>query len=300
MPVNAFAGGEQVVIPQQIFPAEFHRIETEPFGDQIHLALIGPHGLRHAEAAQRSRRHDVGPYRARVDPHMGNLVRPRHGGAAVARDHRANIAVRSGIKIRGHLARDQRAVLHHAGFDPDGRRVFAHRNKLFFSFEQDLDRPVRLQRQERSDRLQPKRTFRSETAAQGLDNNPDSRLRQVEQLGHLRTNRVGHLRRGPYRQFALEELRNGDMGFQRNMLRRRRAKDIFENKISLAKALFDIATAELEVAAQIAAGREILNQFAEHRLLLGPRIVDQRRGGLERFLFIKHGGQLFVLDFDER
>src|SRR4029453_6114486 len=111
---------------------------------------------------------------------------------------------------------------------------------------------------------------------------------------------MGHLRRGPYRQLSLEELGNGHVRFQGNMLRRRRAEDILENKISLAKPLFDIAATQLEVTAEVAPRREILNQFAEHWLLLRPRIVHQRRGGLERLLFIKHSGQLFVLDFNKR
>src|SRR5882672_10499912 len=84
---------------------------------------------------------------------------------AVARDERSNIAIRPGIKIRIHLAGDKCAVLLDAGFYPDRRGVLAHRNKLFFPFEKDLDRTVGLQRQERSNRLQPKRTFRSEAAA---------------------------------------------------------------------------------------------------------------------------------------
>src|SRR6266536_551491 len=111
---------------------------------------------------------------------------------------------------------------------------------------------------------------------------------------------MGHLRRGPNRKLSLEELGNGHVGLQGNVLRRGRAEDILENKISLAKPLFDIAATELEVTAKVAPGREILNQFAEYKLLLWARIVDQRRGRLERLLFIKHGGQLFVLDFDER
>ena len=133
--------------------------------------------------------------------------------------------------------------------------MLAHRNKLFFPFEQDLDWAVRLPRQERSDRLQSKRPFRSEAATQSLDNNPDPRQRQVEQLGHLRADRMRHLRRGPYRQLSLKELRDGHVGFQGNMLRRRRAKDILENKISLAKPLFDIAATQLEVTAEVAAAQ---------------------------------------------
>ena len=190
---------------------------------------------------------------------MGNLVRPRHGRATVARHHRADIAVRSGIKIRGNLSRHQRAVFHHARLDANGRRVFAHGDKLFFSAKHDLHRPLRLQRQERSDRLQPERTFRTETAPQSLDDHPDAGLRQIEKLGHLRTNRVRHLRRGPQRQFALNKLRDRYVRLERNVLSSRRTKDIFENKIRFAKAGFDIATAEFEMAAHISAGRKILD-----------------------------------------
>src|SRR4030095_7438294 len=106
---------------------------------------------------------------------------------------------------------------------------------------------------------------------------------------------MGHLRRGPECQLSLKELGNGHVGFQGNMLRRRRAEDILENKISLAKPLFDIAVTQLEMTAEVAPRRKILNQFAEHRLLLRPRIVDQRRGGLEGPLFIKHSTPAFLI-----
>ena len=110
-----------------------------------------------------------------------------------------------------------------------------------------------------SDRLQPERTFRTETAPQSLDDHPDAGLRQIEKLGHLRTNRVRHLRRGPQRQFALNKLRDRDVGLERHVLRRRRAKNIFENKIRFVKTRFEIATAEFEMAADISAGRKILD-----------------------------------------
>ena len=53
-PGQFFAGGEQVAIPQQISLAQFHWIETQMFGDLIHLAFIRPHGLRHAEESIRT------------------------------------------------------------------------------------------------------------------------------------------------------------------------------------------------------------------------------------------------------
>src|SRR5262249_9474218 len=111
---------------------------------------------------------------------------------------------------------------------------------------------------------------------------------------------MGHLSGGPNRQFSLEELSYGHMKYKGNGLRHRRPKDIFENKISLAKPLFDIATTQLEMTAEVTPRREILNQFAEHRLLLRPGIVDQWRGGLQRLLFVKNRGQFFVLNFDQR
>src|SRR5919109_812742 len=99
-----------------------------------------------------------------------------------------------------------------------------------------------------------------------------------------------HLRRGPNRQLSLEELSNGHVGFERNMLRRRRAKDILEDKIGLAKPLFDIAATQLEVTAEIAPGGEILNQLAGYRLLLWPGIVDQRGDRSKRLFFIEYRG----------
>ena len=101
-----FAGGKNIAVAQQIFAPDGNRIEAQPLGDHIHLTLVGPDRLRHAEAAQRARRHEVGPNRVGVNVHMRNFIRPRHGRAAVARHHRADVAVGAGVKMRRHLARD--------------------------------------------------------------------------------------------------------------------------------------------------------------------------------------------------
>ena len=97
--------------------------------------------------------------------------------------------------------------------------MFAHRNEFFFPTENDLDRPARLERQESRDRLHSERPFRSESAAQGLDDNSDSRQRQVEQLSHLGTDSMRHLRRSPDGKLVRRILGNGHMGLERNMLR---------------------------------------------------------------------------------
>src|SRR5438876_408487 len=46
------AGGVRPAIAQQVLAAELDRVEAESAGDQIGVAFIGPHQLRHAEAAE--------------------------------------------------------------------------------------------------------------------------------------------------------------------------------------------------------------------------------------------------------
>ena len=70
-----FAGSEDVFIPEQVFPPELNRVQAQSFSDHIHLALVGPNCLRHAKATQGPSRDLIGPYGARVDLHMWDLVR---------------------------------------------------------------------------------------------------------------------------------------------------------------------------------------------------------------------------------
>src|SRR5262249_3104 len=172
--------GKKFVVAQNFLPPHYKRIRPKPSANLAHLALIRQSGWGTTEATQSPRRHDVGPYGARIDPHVGNLVRSGHRGAAVARDDGSNIAICTGIKISPHFAGHDHAVFLDAGLYADRCRVFAHRYKLFFPFENYLDWTVRLQRQERSDRLQSDGPFRSEAAAQSLANNPDSGQGEVE------------------------------------------------------------------------------------------------------------------------
>src|SRR5262245_10566753 len=135
-----FAGSKHIVLAEQIFPAKFQRIEPETLSDHVHLALVSPHRLGHAEAAQRPSRYDVGPNRAGIDTHVRNSVGTGHGGAAVARHHRADIAVGAGVEICAHLTRHQSAVFHYSGFDPNGRRVLADGDKFLLAAENDFYR----------------------------------------------------------------------------------------------------------------------------------------------------------------
>jgi hypothetical protein len=94
--------------------------------------------------------------------------------------------------------------------------------------------------------------------------------------------------------------RDSDVGLQRNVLRSGGVKDIFEYQIGFAKTPLDVAAAKSEMAANVAASGEILNELTEKGNLCRTRIVDQRSVGLKRFLFIQNGRKLLIVGFNQR
>ena len=58
----------------EVLPAELDRIHLQRPRHHVGVALIGPHQLRHAEAAQRAGRRDVGVERVGIDPDVVDVV----------------------------------------------------------------------------------------------------------------------------------------------------------------------------------------------------------------------------------
>ena len=96
------AGRLRAAVAQDVLAAEFHRIHPELARDHVGVAFIGPDELRHAEAAQRTRRRPVGVNLGGIDPHVLDVVGTGRREARLLRDARADIGI--GAAVPPHIA----------------------------------------------------------------------------------------------------------------------------------------------------------------------------------------------------
>ena len=96
------AGRLRAALAQQVAAAELERIDAELARDEVGVALIGPHQLRNAEAAQRAGRRPVGIELVGIDRDIVDVVRTGRGEARFLRHARSD--VRIGAAVPPHLA----------------------------------------------------------------------------------------------------------------------------------------------------------------------------------------------------
>ena len=134
--------------------------------DPVHLRLERAVRDRHAEAAHRARRRAVRVDAVGVDPDVGDVVRARHVRGGLGGAVRAVAGVRAGVDVQRDLARDDRAVVHHAVLDVDplgrARRRDLH---LLLAPVDVLDRLVGRHRGDAGDRLDDHVDLAAEAAA---------------------------------------------------------------------------------------------------------------------------------------
>src|SRR5690606_31394950 len=92
-------------------------IDTQAFGDHVHLLLVSPCDLRNTESAEGAGWRLVRVDTVRVDPHVGNAVRAAARVAAVFRGARADVGVRARVEVQLALAGDEGAVPLNARLD---------------------------------------------------------------------------------------------------------------------------------------------------------------------------------------
>jgi hypothetical protein len=117
-------------------------IEAEPAGDQIGVAFIGPHQLRHAKAAERPGRRPVGVDLEGIDRDVVDVVGAGGGEAGFLRDARADIGIGAAIVEDLAMTGGEAAVLVDRALDAKGAGVPADREELFLQGQRDLDRPA--------------------------------------------------------------------------------------------------------------------------------------------------------------
>ena len=105
------AGRLRPAFAQQVPAAELDRVDAELARDQVGVALVGPHQLRDAEAAQRAGGRQVGVERVGVDRDVLDVVGAGRGEARLLRHARADVGVGAAVPPHLALARHDAAVL---------------------------------------------------------------------------------------------------------------------------------------------------------------------------------------------
>ena len=148
------AGGVRAALAQQVLAAELDRIELERARHHVGVALVGPHQLRHAEAAQRAGRRHVGVERVGIDRDVVDLVGARRGEAGLLRDARADVGIGAAVPEHLALARDDAAVLVDAALDAERRGMLGDLVEQLLEGQRELHRPPRDHRQRDHQRLE--------------------------------------------------------------------------------------------------------------------------------------------------
>ena len=136
-----------------ILAANLQRIHLQRRGDDIHLRLDSPGGLRNAEAAKGSRRRLVGVNGIGVYFKIRNAIRPGCGVTRLFRHPRADLGVAAGVEMDLAFSRHQCSVFLHAGFHSDHRCMLGDGIKNFLARKQHAHRPLRLYSKSHGDRF---------------------------------------------------------------------------------------------------------------------------------------------------
>jgi len=116
---NDVADGREIAVMQQILLPESHRIHAEPFGDQIHLRLVGEETLGVSRRAHVPARNFVGVNDLFLDEHVRDSIRSSGflGPDQIALGLKRSVG--AAVEDIFHLMRNQPAGLVDPGLYPD-------------------------------------------------------------------------------------------------------------------------------------------------------------------------------------
>ena len=164
----------------------------------------------------------------------------------------------------------------------------------------ELHRPARLARQRGRDRLGAEEGLRAERAAHRRADDPDPLLRDLEDPREVLAQVERRLRPGPDLEPVAVPAGDGRVRLHVRVVGGRGAERLLDDDVRLGEARVDVAVADRErvadVRARLRAKREVRGRAAGDRVLL----VDERRAGLRGLDRVEDGGQLLVVDLDER
>ena len=179
------AGGVRPAFAQDVLAAEFERIDLERARDHVGVALIGPHQLGNAEAAQRPRRRHIGVERVGIDPDIVDVVGAGGGEARLLRHARTDIGVGAAVPVHLAFARRDAAGLVDAGLDAERAGVLGDGVELLLHGERNLDRPPHDHGERGHQRFELDVELAAEAAAEIGHLDADAVLGPAEQPGDL-------------------------------------------------------------------------------------------------------------------
>ncbi len=287
--LHDLAGGLRSPFVQEVLAAELERIELERARDHVGVALVGPHQLRNAEAAQRPGRRLVGVERVRIDPDVVDVVGARGGKARLLRHSRPDVGVGAAVPVYLAFARGDAAALVDAGLDAAGAGMAGDGVELLLHGQRDLDRSPRDHGERGRERFHLDVELRAEAAAEigHLDAHPV--LRPAEQARDLGAHERGALGGGVDRDASLVPICDRHKRLEREVKHLLRVKGVLEHVRGLGEGLVDIAPPQLEIERDVGAlaTLEVLEigegagrlEFLVHQRLVfgGLDLVEDRR-----------------------
>ena len=253
------------------------------------MALIGPHELRDAEAAQRTRRRPVGVERRGIDIDVLDVVRPRRCETGFLRYARADIGI--GAAVPPDLAFPARDAAVRVDGTADAERVgvLGDGVELLLHGLRHPHRTTHQHRQRQGQRLHLDVDLCPEPAAKMACAHPHITLRPAEQARHLVAHEGWALRRGMDRHPVVTEIGDGDHRLEGRMHRLLRAEGMLEDVRRVGEGPVRVAEPQMEVE------RDVGVPLARQMLQIG-----EGPGGLQLLVHDGFRGQRFDLVIDRR
>src|SRR5262249_3378165 len=133
------AGDIGVAVPQEQTAAKVHGVLTELAGDATQMRFVGPHDLRHTEAAIGARRWFVRVDTVGVDARARDPVRAEGRHPRLARDARTDVGIGTGIPEDLRLHPHELRVSAPGRANPRDDTVLGGGDELLLAGEDDAD-----------------------------------------------------------------------------------------------------------------------------------------------------------------
>ena len=298
----ALAVRGRVAGAQQVPPAELGGVHPQLRRDDVQLRLdrevdLRPAGRAHVAGGERVRVDDVARHVQRGEPvAAAGLLKPVQVDVGGGLER----AVRAAVEVRLHLHAGEAAVLRDAGADRDRAGVTGVRREQFLLVRHhDLHRAPRRLREQVGDRSVHRRALAAEVAAHRHRVHADGGRVHAHRGGDLASQHVRALVRRPYVRRAVRV--DGDGARVRlhvDVMLLLRDERVLEHAVRARERGLDVAVRPASVGAEVGQGRAL--RVHERARVLRGVVVDERSVRRERLGDVEDGGQLLVLDLDER
>src|SRR6476469_4447393 len=232
---------------------------------------------------------------------MWNAIGPVRTIAGLLRYRRAGVSIGAAIQVNFAAARDECAILSHAGLKNDLGARLANCPERLIGAKSELDRTANHARETRRDGFSLDAALGAVTAADVRNDHAYGTERQTENTRELLANGKWALCRAPHREHAGFEVRDANMRLHRIVLGAGKIKNVFEDAVGLAKTRFDIATVVTKMKTDI--GVIVDNVAAAPAvtriLTIVESLMDKRSAGFQRLIDGEYRWQLVIIDLDQ-